>query len=273
MSYSVVVPARNEQKFIHDVLFSLKHQSIQPKFICVLNDGSTDNTAKILENFKRNLVQIKMKVITIPYHKSLVGTLSLAKIFNLGFKACEKYQTDYVMILGGDTFLTRNYCKTLIKSFESNEKLLIASGKLKGIKITKDHLSGSGRMYRSYFLKLFGYGYPIISAWETSPLHYCQMYGGEYKQIDKALAYHPRKPAGRMKSTVYFGMGMRSMGYWFPFVIGRALYYFVYQKRNIKQAIQVIAGFFSTQTVHGEQQLKDFVRKKQIEKIRRLLWI
>ncbi|WP_020484331.1 glycosyltransferase family 2 protein [Methylomonas sp. MK1] len=50
---SVVIPAYNVENYILESIYSLTNQSVKPKEIIVINDGSTDNTEKVvLEAFK-----------------------------------------------------------------------------------------------------------------------------------------------------------------------------------------------------------------------------
>ncbi|MCA9469347.1 MAG: glycosyltransferase family 2 protein [Nitrospira sp.] len=49
---SVIIPAYNAEQFIHLALESVLSQSHPPHEIIVIDDGSTDNTRKVLTNFK-----------------------------------------------------------------------------------------------------------------------------------------------------------------------------------------------------------------------------
>jgi len=54
---SVIVPAYNEEKTVGKVLETLISSNIPNQIICV-NDGSTDNTSKILQQYKKDVVII-----------------------------------------------------------------------------------------------------------------------------------------------------------------------------------------------------------------------
>ena len=49
---SVVMPARNEEARIADALVALLEQTILPKQLIVVNNGSSDRTAKVLDSFR-----------------------------------------------------------------------------------------------------------------------------------------------------------------------------------------------------------------------------
>ncbi len=60
MTISVIIPTYNEAKYIGLCLISLHHQSLAPKQIIVVDDGSTDDTLKILQNLKRKISNLKL---------------------------------------------------------------------------------------------------------------------------------------------------------------------------------------------------------------------
>jgi len=58
---SVIIPARNEEKYIERCLLSLLSQDYPNFEIIALDDNSTDNTLTIMEDMKRNDMHWKMK--------------------------------------------------------------------------------------------------------------------------------------------------------------------------------------------------------------------
>jgi glycosyltransferase involved in cell wall biosynthesis len=47
----VIIPARNEEKYIEETLESVKNQDIKALHTIVVNDNSTDNTKKVFKKF------------------------------------------------------------------------------------------------------------------------------------------------------------------------------------------------------------------------------
>jgi glycosyltransferase involved in cell wall biosynthesis len=60
-SVSVIIPAYNAAKFIAETLHSILNQTVRPFEVIVVNDGSTDNTVSVVEQFGNSV-----SVITIP---------------------------------------------------------------------------------------------------------------------------------------------------------------------------------------------------------------
>jgi glycosyltransferase involved in cell wall biosynthesis len=49
---TIVIPVYNVENFVNETLLSVKNQISQPDEVIVINDGSTDNSSNILNNFK-----------------------------------------------------------------------------------------------------------------------------------------------------------------------------------------------------------------------------
>ena len=51
MNYYIIIPTYNEEKFISLTLQSIVEQTVLPSKVVVVNDGSTDKTAEIVNSF------------------------------------------------------------------------------------------------------------------------------------------------------------------------------------------------------------------------------
>ena len=66
--YKVIIPCYNEEKTISLVLDSLVEQTITPDEVIVVNDGSTDNSLTIIEDYCSRYSFIK--VVTQEHNKN-----------------------------------------------------------------------------------------------------------------------------------------------------------------------------------------------------------
>ena len=87
---SIIVPVYNVEKYIKRSLESLVNQTFSDIEIIVINDGSTDNSANIIETFKDERIKL--------YSQDNKGG-SAAR--NLGI---EKATSDYIMFLDADDY-------------------------------------------------------------------------------------------------------------------------------------------------------------------------
>lgn len=98
---SFYVAAYNAERTISRCLNSIINQSIKPLEIIVVNDGSIDDTSKILLNFRKNI-----KIINNPKN------LGLAQSRNIAIK---NSSSDYVAAVDADVFCSKNWLKFLLK--------------------------------------------------------------------------------------------------------------------------------------------------------------
>ena len=60
MKYVLITPAKNEKRFIAKTLDSMVGQTLLPERWVIVDDGSTDNTAEIVESYARRYPWIEL---------------------------------------------------------------------------------------------------------------------------------------------------------------------------------------------------------------------
>ncbi len=112
-SSSIVIPAHNEQDFLHGLLSSLeKHLSVKPQVIVVAN-GCTDNTVDVARQFACEIVEIEQK-----------QNPSTAR--NSGVK---KATGDVLVFLDADVEITESWAQAFTELLEScNPEELFITG-------------------------------------------------------------------------------------------------------------------------------------------------
>lgn len=116
MRFSVIVPVYNVEKYLRECLDSVLNQSYPDwEAICV-NDGSTDGSAAILEEYAQK--EARVKVVSQPN-----GGLSAAR--NTGLKAASG---EYVLFLDSDDWLEPQALEVLASKLDG-EDMLCFSGR------------------------------------------------------------------------------------------------------------------------------------------------
>lgn len=116
MKFSVVIPVFNVEVYLRDCLDSVLSQTYDDWQAICINDGSTDGSADILNEYAAH--ERRMTVITQPN-----GGLSAAR--NAGIKVAEG---EYVLFLDSDDWLEKNALEVLSANLEG-EDLLCFSGR------------------------------------------------------------------------------------------------------------------------------------------------
>jgi len=267
----IVIPARNEERSIKGTLDFLNRQSVPPSKVIVVDDGSKDKTVEILHDYKSKTFQLV--VCERPERKngkSLVGTPLLAKTFNVGFKAATKFDFDYIMIVGADIRLEKRYIEKMLKEFERDPRLAIASGQNIAMKSNISHARGAGRMIDARFWRYYGQKYPIIYGWEDDCLMQCRRIGLKVKHFPYIHYSSTRKAQGTI-DFMNWGRASRAMGYHPIMAWLRALRLFIFQHYGLRNMVRFLSGYYCTpleEKVGAEQKLnREFMRKYQIRQI------
>ena len=220
-TYSVIVTCRNSEQSILSTLNTLVEQSIKPEFIIVVDDGSTDNTSKILKDIQSQ--NKNFYIITNPDLGYNIGrvvnnwnkALRLAKKLNLN-------PTDYHMIAPDDAEYEENYCEKIIRCMDADPSIVIASGNYDFNDFTMPR--GAGRIIRnSFFFSVHSY-YPEKMGYETIIFYSAIQNNLKYKVIPEARFVHTRA-LGSNHHFYEFGASMRTLGYHPLFVFGRFIKY------------------------------------------------
>lgn len=106
---SIVIPVFNAELYIEHTIRSILNQTFQDFEIIIINDGSTDNSLKIIE--KTALDDERINFISI-----LNSGVSNAR--NVGLKLLK---TKYVLFLDADDILSENFIETRVSFLELNK--------------------------------------------------------------------------------------------------------------------------------------------------------
>lgn len=116
---SVLVPARNEELNISNCLISLLEQDFADFEVCVLNDGSTDSTAKIIESLC--LDHERLRVIEgKPLPKGWIGKNWAC------WQLSQSASGDMLLFTDADTVHEPNLLKTAVKTMKENQLDLLS---------------------------------------------------------------------------------------------------------------------------------------------------
>ncbi|MBQ3469157.1 MAG: glycosyltransferase family 2 protein [Bacilli bacterium] len=102
---SIIIPAYNSEKYIEETLKSIINQTYKNIEIIVIDDGSTDNTKKVIEKVKKN------SAIPIQYHYQKNAGQSAARN-----KGVELVKSKYLSFIDSDDILKKDCIEKLYKA-------------------------------------------------------------------------------------------------------------------------------------------------------------
>ncbi|WP_396151631.1 glycosyltransferase [Flavobacterium sp.] len=222
MKYYIIIPTYNEEKFISLTLQSLVEQTVLPSKVVVVNDGSTDKTAEIIQLFTE-----KHSFITLVNKTSQAIHLPGSKViqaFNKGLETIDD-NYDFIVKADADLIFPPHYFETISNHFQSDNQIGMAGGfcyiKKNGEWIlenltNKDHIRGAIKAYRKDTFNQIG-GLKPEMGWDTVDELLCKFYN--WKVVtDNSLRVKHLKPTGanyNQAARFKQGEAFYSLGYGF----------------------------------------------------------
>jgi glycosyltransferase involved in cell wall biosynthesis len=123
MNYVLITPARNEEALIRKALDSVTAQTLPPLKWVIVDDGSTDRTAAIVEEYATQFPWIEL--VRRPQHldRSFAGKVHA---FNAGFARVQSLAFEVVGNLDADISFDPDYMAFLMERFSEDPQLGVA---------------------------------------------------------------------------------------------------------------------------------------------------
>lgn len=250
MRIYIVIPAYNEARFIGKTLESLATQSFLPEKLVVVDDGSTDRTAKIVREFSTNYSFISLIEKTSQDTTHAPGS-KVIKAFNSGLSSLDE-NYEIICKFDADLIFPPDYLEKIVSHFRSNPQAGMAGGfctiekngnwvleNLTG----KDHIRGALKAYRKACFKEIG-KLPEAMGWDTVDELLAQFHGWQVITDPNLLVKH-LKPTGASYSNA---SGKRQGIAFYRLRYGLALTFIAsaklaFQKRDFKLFGDYLSGF------------------------------
>ena len=261
MEYVVLICARNEEKYIGSCLASVFFQSIPPKLVIVVDDGSSDWTAMRAMEFERHL---PLMVIRKPDRGfTAINTGLMGDTYNVGLERLDEVEYDFLLILGADTAIPPDYVKILY-ACKITRRQGVVSGRYPGIR--ENYAAATGRFIRREIIDHLGGRLPVNSSWEGSITHCAQFLGYETRSFDVPI-YNLRPPGQFKRSHTGKGRAIKEMGYRLPNVLYKG---FLMTKRvGIVAALQMFYGYFTHKPKDPLPDWAQYINESQKEAFRK----
>jgi glycosyltransferase involved in cell wall biosynthesis len=179
---SVIIPVHNASKFINKAINSILKQSYKKIELILIDDGSEDNSLKIINEYKK-----KYKNIRVISQKNYGAGLARNK-------GIECAKGAYVMFLDADDFYNKDCCACALEAIQESNADFLSFGanffnkknkvfssfefenkNLEGTRIIKSYLLGGeiknvvwNKIYKKVFLEKFGIRFNSLTVNEDS---------------------------------------------------------------------------------------------------------
>jgi biofilm PGA synthesis N-glycosyltransferase PgaC len=232
--YLLISPCRNEAAFMRQTLDSVVAQSVRPARWVIVDDGSSDDTPRILAEYRARHDWIQIVTRTDRGHRA-VGP-GVIEAFYAGYETVVPGDYEYLCKLDLDLILPPRYFEILMRRCEVEPRIATCSGKAyireRGVLVNERHGDetsiGATKFYRmSCFLEIRGFIREVM--WDVIDCHQCRMKGWiACSWDDRDLRFTHLRPMGSSQEGVLtgrerFGRGQYFMGTGFLYMLASAV--------------------------------------------------
>jgi len=221
--YLLVSPCRDEAQHLRRTLDSVALQSVPPALWLVVDDGSTDETAAILQEYSRRLPYLR--VITRGDRGGRQVGPGVIEAFYAGLSEVRLEDFDYLCKLDMDLDLPVRYFEVLMERMESNPRIGTTSGKPWFVhpktgalvpEICGDEMSvGMTKFYRVACFKEIG-GFVRQVMWDGIDCHRARMLGWIAESVDlEPIRFVHLRPQGASHKGIRTGRLRAGFGQYF----------------------------------------------------------
>jgi glycosyltransferase involved in cell wall biosynthesis len=221
--YLLVSPCRDEGQYLRKTLDSVAAQSVPPALWVVVDDGSTDKTPAILEEYAQKLHYLRIVRRSDRGHRQ-VGP-GVIQAFYAGLETVRLDDFDYLCKLDMDLDLPPRYFEILMERMETDPRIGTTSGrpwfvhpqlgKLVQEPCAPDMSVGMTKFYRIACFKQIG-GFVREVMWDGIDCHRARMLGWIAESVDdEPSRFIHLRPQGASHKGIWHGRMRAGFGHYF----------------------------------------------------------
>jgi poly-beta-1,6-N-acetyl-D-glucosamine synthase len=277
--YVLISPCRDEAEHMRRTLDSVMAQRVPPALWVVVDDGSTDDTAAILDSYRQRMPYLRVVRRTNRGSRS-VGP-GVVEAFYAGLETVTLEKFDYLCKLDLDLDLPPRYFEILIQRMEANPRVGTSSGKPYFVdprtgklvaEVCGDEMSvGMTKFYRvSCFREIGGFVREVM--WDGIDCHRCRMLGWIAESLpDEALRFVHLRPQGSSQKGIWTGRVRAGFGQYFMgttplYLLARALFHLP-QHPVLLGSVGMVWGYASSAARgvarYEDPEFRRFIRRYQ----------
>jgi poly-beta-1,6-N-acetyl-D-glucosamine synthase len=197
ITYIVITPVRDEEAYLRFTIESMLSQTVLPSEWVIVNDGSTDGTAAIIDEYAAQHPWIRaVHRVNRGFRKAGGGVV---EAFNDGFRALTATDWQFVVKMDGDLTFEPDYFQKCFDNFHRDPRLGIGGGVIcyieNGAKrfefCPEFHVRGATKIYRRECWDVIG-GFWPAPGWDTMDEVKANMLGWGTRSFPDLHLHHHR---------------------------------------------------------------------------------
>src|SRR6185436_7853400 len=219
--YVLISPCRDEAAYLRETLDTVIAQSLRPAKWVIVDDGSTDETPRILAQYAQRHDWIEIVTVRDRGKRS-VGP-GVIEAFYAGYRRINPRDYDYLCKLDLDLRLPPRYFEILVARMAADPRIATCSGKAyveeRGRLVPERHGDdtslGMTKFYRVSCFEAIG-GFVREVMWDGIDCHQCRMKGWIACSWDEPeLRFVHLRPMGSSQQSIYVGRMRHGAGQYF----------------------------------------------------------
>lgn len=282
--YIIITPAHNEEAFITKTIESIINQVLKPVVWIVVNDGSSDSTAELVESYQTRHSFIKLINVERSGNRNFGNKVHA---FNQGLELARHFQYDFIGNLDADISFERDYFQRLLAEFQKDPVLGLAGGMVASYidgkfvrqNVSPDSVAGAVQLFRrSCFEEVGGYVALPLGGIDAAAEILARMKRWRVQTVPELSVLEHRRTgsatASPLESRIREGRRLYSLGYTWWFFVIRCIYRLMERPRMIGSGAAIVGfalGMLRQEPVVLAPEAVRFLRTEQREKFLRKL--
>lgn len=283
--YVIITPVRNEQEYFEKTIKSVISQTITPIEWIIVDDGSTDNTNKIIGRYTKRFSWIRSIFRqNRGFRKNGSGVI---EAFYDGYNSLQSRNWDFIVKLDGDLSFDSYYFENCFRRMSVNSGYGLCGGTIYNSmngnlileKQPKFHVRGATKIYKRECWKAIG-GLMRAPGWDTIDEVKANMLGWKTGSFPDLKLIHHRytgKADGIWRNSLKNGIGSYIAGYYPIFMIIKCfkrLFQKPYVLSSFGLAYGFLCGYLKRIPQVEDRTFIKYLRRQQINKIlfRETIW-
>lgn len=275
--YALITPCRDEAKYARRTLDSVVTQTTRPAIWVIVDDGSTDETPKILAEYAERYPFIKIVTRADRGDRKLGG--GVIDAFYSGYETINPKDYDYVCKFDLDLDLPQNYFTSLMQKMEQNPRIGTASGKPFFVQDGKiiseicgdENSVGMVKFYRTECFEQIG-GFVRELMWDGIDCHRCRQLGWiAVSWNEPSLQFEHLRPMGTSHKNWWTGRVRHGVGQYFmgtgPIYMLASAVFRLGSPPVIRGSLAMLWGYFRSAITrkprYGDAKFRRFLRSYQ----------
>ena len=228
--YVVITPARNEEARLRLTLDSMVAQTLRPAEWIIVDDGSSDGTAALVQEYSRHHSWIR-GFEREDRGRRLPGA-GVVEAFYEGYHSLQCRDWEFLVKLDADLSFHPDFFRRALARFLSQPKLgiggaslfLLQNGPAQSETGPRFHVRGATKIYRRQCWQAIG-GLVAAPGWDVVDEVKASMLGWTTESFPELIAFHhrPTGGAGPWRDMLKRGQGCYIAGYHPLYVAARCL--------------------------------------------------